>query len=121
MGINKKILVVDDEPDVLQILTKRLTTSGYRVITADGGAKALDMAQKEDPDLVVLDIDMPDMDGGEVAAKLKDCDSTKHIPVIFLSALVTQREEEGAAVGDSIFMAKPYSPNKLISEIEKLI
>ena len=121
MNLNKKILIVDDEPDVLRILEKRLVVNGFQVVIADGGRKALEMARQEEPDLIILDIDMPDMDGGEVAAKLKDDDATKHIPVIFLSCLVTQREEEGSAMGDSIFMAKPYSPNKLIDEIERLI
>ncbi|MBU0754000.1 MAG: response regulator, partial [Planctomycetes bacterium] len=115
------ILIVDDEPDVLRILEKRLAVNGYQVLTADGGFKALEMARKENPALVILDIDMPDMDGGEVAARLKEDDATKHIPVIFLSCLVTHKEEDGAALGDSVFMAKPYNPNKLIDEIERLL
>jgi len=93
-----KILIVDDEPDVLRILEKRLTGNGYQVVSADSGYRALQMARKERPDLIILDIDMPDIDGGEVAARLKEEEATKHIPVIFLSCLVTPREmAEGIA------------------------
>ncbi|MFH1998769.1 MAG: response regulator [Planctomycetota bacterium] len=121
METNKKILVVDDEPDVLKVLEKRLMNEGYQVIKADNGRRALMLAEKENPDLVILDIDMPDMDGGEVAARLKDGDKTKHIPVLFLSCLVTEKDEnDHNVVGDSMFMAKPYSPDKLIREIQKL-
>lgn len=121
MDTKKKILIVDDEPDVLRILEKRLSLNGYEVLTADGGYNALSMARQENPDLVILDIDMPDLDGGEVAARLKDDAATRHIPVIFLSCLVTHKEEDGSGLGDSVFMAKPYSPNKLIDEIERLL
>lgn len=121
METNKTILVVDDEPDVLKVLEKRLQNEGYQVIKANNGKKALMLAEQEKPDLVILDIDMPDMDGGEVAARLKDGDKTRHIPVLFLSCLVTQKEEnDDSVVGDSVFMAKPYNPDKLISEVEKL-
>jgi len=121
MDANKKILIVDDEPDVLKVLEKRLSNTGYQVVKAENGRRALLLAERESPDLIVLDIDMPDMDGGEVAARLKDSDATKHIPVLFLSCLVTQKEEEYNAVGDSVFVAKPYSPDKLIDQIEMLL
>jgi len=121
METNKRILVVDDEPDVLKVLEKRLRNEGYQVIKADNGQRALILAELEKPDLVILDIDMPDMDGGEVAARLKDGEKTKHIPVLFLSCLVTQKEEnDHSVVGDSVFMAKPYNPDKLINEVQKL-
>ena len=121
METEKKILIVDDEPDVLTILEKRLGNTGYEVIRAENGRRALLLAEREEPDLIILDIDMPDMDGGEVAARLKDSESTKHIPVLFLSCLVTQKEEETNIVGDSVFVAKPYNPEKLIDQIEQLI
>ncbi|MHC4944244.1 MAG: response regulator [Planctomycetota bacterium] len=121
MDTQKKIMIVDDEPDVLKVLEKRLTSNGYDVILAESGRRALHTALKEQPDLIILDIDMPDMDGGEVAARLKDDDATRHIPVMFLSCLVTQNEEESNVIGDSIFLAKPYSPERLLEEIGKLV
>ncbi|MFH1998406.1 MAG: response regulator [Planctomycetota bacterium] len=93
---------------------KRLQNEGYEVIKADNVQHSLKLAEKENPDLVILYIDMPEMDGGEMAARLKDSDDTKHIPVLFLSSLVTQKEESNSVVGDSVFMAKPYSPDKPI-------
>jgi CheY-like chemotaxis protein len=121
MATDKKILIVDDEPDVLKVLEKRLGNTGYQVIKAENGRRALLLAEREEPDLIVLDIDMPDMDGGEVAARLKDSESTRHIPVLFLSCLVTSKEEETNTVGDCVFVAKPYNPDKLIDQIEQLL
>jgi len=121
MTKTKKILIVDDEPDVLRILEKRLSSSGFEVSKAADGKSALQLVVKEKPDLVILDIDMPGMDGGEVAARMKDHETTRHIPVIFLSCLVTQKEENGNGVGDTVFMAKPYNPSRLLEEIQKLI
>lgn len=119
----KKILIVDDEPDVLGVLGKRLAGAGYQVIKAESGEDALAKAKTELPNLIVLDIIMPDMDGGEVARRLKEEPLTKDIPTIFLTCLYTRREEkkEGHLVKENFFVAKPYNPTEILDIIRKNI
>ena len=119
----KKILIVDDEKDALSILEKELAARGYSVITADNGNNALDLAKSEHPDLAILDIWMPDMDGSEVAARLKEDFITKDIPVIFLTCLFQKREgeEQGHVVAGNVLIAKPYSIRGLATQIRELL
>jgi CheY-like chemotaxis protein len=118
----KKILIVDDEKDALFILEKELTGMGYSVISADNGSDALKLAKSKFPDLVILDIWMPEMDGVEFAESLKEDIRTKDIPVIFLTCLFQKREEEeqGHVISGKVFVAKPYSIEELSAQIEKL-
>ena len=118
----KKILIVDDERDALFILEKELTAKGYSVIAADNGSSALNLAKSEHPDLIILDIWMPGMDGPEVAAKLGEDPKTKDIPVIFLTCLFQKREgeEQGRVVAGKVLIAKPYSIEGLSAQIERL-
>ncbi len=119
----KKILIVDDERDTLFILEKELAARGYSVIAADNGSSALNLAKSEHPDLIILDIWMPGMDGAEVAEKLREDAGTKDIPVIFLTCLFQKREgeEQGRVVAGKVLIAKPYSIEGLSDQIEKLI
>jgi len=119
----KKILIVDDETDVLFILEKELVARGYSVIAADNGNDAVSLAKSENPDLVILDLWMPGMDGPEVDAKLKEDPTTKDIPVIFLTCLFQKRqgEEEGRVVAGKVLIAKPYSIDALSTQIERLV
>jgi DNA-binding response OmpR family regulator len=96
MGQKKKILVVDDERDIVKVLVIRLQSSGYEVITAFDGAQGVFMAHKEKPDLVILDIRMPAGDGFSVAERLKRSSHTWTIPIIFL----TGSPERGRGKGD---------------------
>ena len=118
----KKILIVDDEKDTLCILEKELTARGYSVIAADNGNDALSLAISERPDLIILDIWMPEMGGEEVAERLKEDTRIKDIPVIFLTCLFQKREEEeqGHVIAGKVFIAKPYSIEGLSDQIEKL-
>ncbi len=118
-----KILIVDDERDALRILEKELAARGYSIIAADNGNDALNLAKSEHPDLIVLDIWMPDMDGSEVAARLKEDLTTKDIPIIFLTCLFQKREEEeqGRVVAGKVLMAKPYSIRALSTRIRELL
>jgi CheY-like chemotaxis protein len=120
---NKKILVVDDEPEVLVVLEKRLRAAGYEVIKAEDGLKALRLAGQVKPDVIVLDVDMPHMDGGEVAAKLKEMPAMKHVPVLFLTCLIPTSEggEDRQIIGENVFMSKPYDPEELLRQIESLM
>jgi len=119
--VAKKILIVDDERDTLSVLGNGLTAEGYSIIKADNGGDALDLAKSERPDLIILDILMPGMDGGEVARMLKEVPETKHIPIIFLTGMFPKREEEeeGRVVAGNIMFDKPYDILKLITAIEK--
>jgi CheY-like chemotaxis protein len=120
-----KLLVVDDEPDAVLILARTLLARGYRVITAESGLQAINLAKAEKPDLILLDILMPDMDGTQVAAALQEDPTTKNIPVIFLTCLITKKTQElGLRYHDAdryVFMSKPYDLNNLLAEIDRLI
>ncbi|RKY41140.1 MAG: hypothetical protein DRP85_07065 [Candidatus Makaraimicrobium thalassicum] len=119
----KKILVVDDEKDTLTVLEERLANAGYLVITAENGRDAIDTAKDQQPDLILLDIIMPGMDGGVVARELKGCPETRDIPVIFLTCLFSKEDEreKGRVVGGNIFIAKPYTKEELLGEIKKFL
>jgi len=117
----KRILIIDDEPDVLLILGKRLATAGYGVIKAASGREGLIRAKVDRPDLIILDMMMPEMSGEEVAQELKADSETRSIPVLFLTALFTKRDEtaKGHAVGGQTFFAKPYDPEELLAEVKR--
>src|SRR5579883_1362173 len=97
----KKILIVDDDPNVRDLLKAKLVAvGGFDIVTATGGREGVRLAEKERPDLVLCDIDMPDMDGGAVADEISSRSTTKQIPLIFVSALVTPEEAaKGATAG----------------------
>lgn len=116
----KKILIIDDEEEVLSLLEKRLSWAGYSVIKADNGIDALALAKSRDPDLIILDIMLPGMPGEEVGQRLKENPETKHIPVIFLTCLVSRDEQKtiDSNAGHTI-IAKPYDAEELLSEIKK--
>ncbi len=105
-----KLLVVDDEATNLQML-RHVLQDDYRLLFAKDGSKAISLAQREHPDLVLLDIMMPDMTGYQVCEALKQDPQTKHIPVIFVTALAdTADEARGFAVGGVDYLTKPASP-----------
>jgi DNA-binding response OmpR family regulator len=119
----KKILIVDDDGDVLQMLGKRLTTSGYSVITANNGEDAIGLALLQHPDIIILDVLMPDMEGEEVAAKLRGYSRTKDVPVIFITALFSKTEGEkySSKADGKIVFVKPLDTEKLLEQIKKLL
>jgi CheY-like chemotaxis protein len=120
-----KLLVVDDEPDAVLILARTLLARGHRVITAESGLQAINLAKAEKPDLILLDILMPDMDGTQVAAALQEDPTTRNIPVIFLTCLITKKTQEmGSRYHDAdryAFIAKPYDLDNLLMEINRLV
>jgi CheY-like chemotaxis protein len=119
----KKILVVDDEEDVLYVLKATLTVKGYSVITATNGRNAIALARSQHPDLIILDVVMPGMNGGEVSAKLAEHPLTASIPVIFLTALLTRTEEyeHNHMIDSNITLAKPIDTEALLAQIEGLL
>jgi CheY-like chemotaxis protein len=118
--MGKKILAVDDEDDVLKMLVKRLTNAGYAVVTAQNGKEGIRMAKSEKPDLIVMDINMPEMDGAQAGQILKNDPQTKHIPILYLTCLVTKNEVEKTQnmIGGNYFIAKPYNPEELLMKIK---
>ena len=119
----KRILIVDDEPDVLTLLGERLSKAGYDVIKATSGKEAIETASKKLPDLIILDIAMPGVDGSEAASILREDPKTKDIPILFLTCLFTKSEEKvcGHLLGQNFFIAKPYDVTELLTEIDKRV
>ena len=115
----KKILIVDDEKDTLLVLQKQLTTAGFSVITADNGQEGLLLAKSELPDVIVLDIQMPGMDGGEVAFKLKENPATMDIPIVYSTCLLSNSENYGG--GGNIMLAKSKDTKELISVLNGIL
>ncbi|MCK5563735.1 MAG: response regulator [Planctomycetes bacterium] len=119
---DKKILLVDDEKDILVVLRKQLEDKGYEVFTAENGIDALQIASVKEPDIAILDLALPDMDGSEIAVKLRENEETKHLPVIFLTALRSKQEEHdgGTTIGGHTVLAKPYDLEEIVERIEVL-
>ena len=117
-----RILVVDDEIYIVHILDFSLGMEGYEVITALDGEQALEKARSEKPDLIVLDIMMPKLDGYETCKMLKADDRTRQIPVILLSAKGRHTDQKiGYEVGADDYITKPFSPRKLVERINTLL
>jgi DNA-binding response OmpR family regulator len=119
--MKKKILVVDDEEDILHFLELVLREKGYDVATAMNGHEALTKAQIEKPDLVLLDIMMPQMDGWEVLKLLRVDDETANIPVAMLSARTEAKDRvQGLQEGAIDYICKPFSLAELLAKIETI-
>jgi two-component system alkaline phosphatase synthesis response regulator PhoP len=117
-----KVLVVDDEEYIQHILNFSFGAEGYEVITAANGAEAVEKAVNEKPDVIVLDIMMPKMDGYEACKKLKSDPQTKAIPVILLTAKGRDVDRRlGSEAGADDYVVKPFSPGRLIERVEGMI
>lgn len=119
---DKRVLVVDDEIHIVHVVAIKLRNNGYDVITADNGAEAFDLAQQEKPDMIVTDYQMPVMSGLELVKELRECETTKDIPVILLTArsfAVSKEEQEELQI--STCLSKPFSPRELLGHIEDVL
>ena len=117
-----KVLVVDDEIYIVHILDFSLGMEGYEVITALDGEQALERLESDKPDMIVLDIMMPKLDGYEVCRSIKSNPATRHIPVILLSAKGRNVDQKmGFDVGADDYITKPFSPRKLVERINQLL
>ena len=118
----KRILICDDDPVILRLLQVNLELEGYDVLLAHHGEQAIEVATAEHPDLVILDIMMPKLDGYQTCERLKANDETKEIPVVFLSAKAQQTDiDRGKEFGVADYLTKPFDPNDLIDVVERLI
>ena len=118
----QKILVADDEVYMLRLLELTLKKGGYEVVSCRDGREAVTQANALLPQLIVLDVMMPGLDGLGALRQLKENPATQHIPVVVLSAkghALTRVEAEVA--GAALFLAKPFSPNQLLGEVQKII
>ena len=121
MSILKKILIADDEPDILEIIQFNLKTEGYEVITAKNGDEAIDAAKKHQPDLIILDIMMPGKNGIDVCNILRKQPAFKETLIIFLSALSDEGTEvRGLETGADDYLTKPIRPKILVSKVNAL-
>lgn len=120
--MSKRILVADDEADILKLVARRLSSAGYSVVTASDGNEALKKAQDGEFDLLVLDIMLPGIDGSDIAEQLRLDPKTSAIPIIFLTALVKGQETEyqGKSVGGYYFLGKPFDGDKLLGLISEV-
>ncbi|KJR43724.1 response regulator receiver protein [Candidatus Magnetoovum chiemensis] len=119
---NKKILAVDDEKNILELEKVLFIKSGYQVITASNGNEAIAAALRETPDLIVLDVEMPQKDGFATLLEMRGLDNLKDIPVIILSGLKDEIHHKlSASLGSVSHLDKPFDPNKLLSKVKEII
>jgi DNA-binding response OmpR family regulator len=116
------IVVADDDPDIVMLVSAVLAKSGFEVARATNGTDALELVRTRGPDLAVLDISMPNLDGIEVLKFVRSNPETAELPVILLSARAQEADvKNGYAVGASKYMRKPFSPSELVAVVRELL
>jgi len=123
----KTVLVVDDEKKIRELLEMRLISEGYAVILGQNGEEGVELARKHMPDMIIMDVMMPRMDGAEAVRHIQEDPKTKNIPILFLTSIITKEEENEQAFGIQLdaskhkFMAKPFDTPALLAEIRAMI
>jgi two-component system alkaline phosphatase synthesis response regulator PhoP len=118
----EKILVVDDEEDILELLRYNLSREGYQVSCTTSGEKTLKLVKTETPDLIVLDLMLPGMDGLEVARRLKETPPTKNVPIVMLTAKGEEADiVTGLELGADDYITKPFSPRILLARVRAVL
>lgn len=116
------VLVADDDPDILTLVSFRLEKAGYEVLTATDGQQALDLAVDRHPTLAVLDVRMPKLNGYEVTTKLRENPATSKTPILLLSASVHEASvAKGFDAGADDYLKKPFVPQELLARIEAIL
>jgi len=120
IGKEPRILVVDDDDAFRAFLEELLVQSGYQILVAASGKQAIEVAMAELPDLIVLDVMMPDISGGMAAHLLSENIATQNIPIIFLTSIISQEQEMmvGNQEGNYLFLAKPIRAEHLLKEVK---
>jgi len=118
-----KVLIVDDDPLMHKLYQHHLERAGFQVVTAANGMEGLELAQREIPQVIVMDMMMPEMDGLSALRELRRYDTTKSIPVIMITANAEYYtfKKEAEYSGAAVFLTKPFSPAKLITEVNRVI
>lgn len=120
--MSKLILVVEDQEDNRRILRDLLTSRGYVIIEALNGLDGVQLAEEHLPDLILMDIQLPGIDGYEATRRIKSNPTLKHIPIIVITSYALSGDDKKAfAAGCNDYVAKPFSPRKLLKRIEKLL
>lgn len=122
MAMSKNILVIEDELDILKIIIFRLKKAGYKIMTAPGGQEALEILRETKPDLIVVDLVMPVVDGYEVCKRVRENKILKDIPILLLTAsATTNMDEKVKFTKANDYLVKPFEPQDLLSKIKKLL
>jgi DNA-binding response OmpR family regulator len=118
----KKVLIAEDEQSIRELIAYRLTQSGYTVMEASDGEEALRLAAADTPDIAVLDVMMPHLDGYQVTARLKEAPGTARVPVILLTARVQEADiTQGFDAGADDYLRKPFNPDELVSRVRAVL
>jgi two-component system alkaline phosphatase synthesis response regulator PhoP len=118
----EKILIVDDEKDLLELVKYHIEKSGYKALLAASGGEAIDIAAKQQPALIILDVMLPGFDGYEVCKILKRNDTTKNIPIIMLTAKTAEEDTiTGLKAGADDYLNKPFSPKILLARVDAVL
>jgi DNA-binding response OmpR family regulator len=121
-ALGARVLIADDDADILALVAFRLERSGYEVLLATDGEEALRLAFEESPDLAVLDVMMPKMDGYEVTRRIRDNEATSRLPVILLTARAQQSDvDQGMLAGADDYVKKPFSPQELRARVQAVL
>lgn len=122
-GAPKRILIVDDDPDILIVVGMILKTDGYAVDTAHDGKECLQKISAQLPDVIILDIMMPNMNGGQVAKLIKEHPKTSTIPIIFLTALTDKKYMKAALfeLGVEFYLTKPVDADEILDKVQQAI
>jgi DNA-binding response OmpR family regulator len=122
MADEKKVLIVEDDPDIRKVLSMRLEINGFSVVEAEDGQQGLDMVKSKKPELIIMDLMMPKMDGFETCRMIRFDDEIKDIPIIVLSALNEESERKKAfEAGADAYFIKPFDLDLLLNKIKDLI
>jgi len=117
-----KILIAEDERDIRELVSFSLQFGGFTVVQAANGAEAVEYAQKEMPDLILMDVRMPKMTGYEACRQMKTMESVRDIPVVFLSAKGQESEiQTGMEVGAEEYILKPFAPDELVKQVQAVL
>ncbi|MFI0490491.1 response regulator transcription factor [Flavobacterium sp.] len=118
----KKILIVDDEPNIVMSLEYTFKKNNFEVYIARDGQEALDILENQLPDIIILDVMMPMVDGFATLEQIKKDERLKHCKVIFLSAKNKEKDiEKGLSLGANLYVVKPFSIKKLVEQVQELI
>src|SRR6267142_471280 len=117
----ERVLIVDDDPDIRRLVSYNLSQAGFQVATAATGRAALEAVQKQSPDLIILDVMLPDIDGLEVCRTLRQRDHSRRIPIIMLTARTEEIDRVvGFELGADDYVMKPFSPRELVLRVKSI-
>lgn len=118
-GKPKKLLLIDDDPNLILLVKDYLEFRGYEVVTAENGREALEVLEQQTPDMIICDVMMPEMDGYSLVSTIRSDPKTSWIPVLFLSAKgQSQDRVKGLNIGADVYMVKPFEPEELVAQVE---